>query len=447
MRARCAPPYVRAIGSVLAAAGLAAGVACSSSNAAPAPAADGSAAYSSSGAVGPGGSAGGGVFFVMDAGATIDASDSGPSCTGDGGPQTFTCTGSMSVARDVPSGAALPDGKVLVAGGWNGVNGILTSAEIYDPQTGSFTPTGAMGGGHLWGGWGAELPLLANGKVLVAGGLDTTGQLSPAAELYDPTAGTFSPTGPMQLGAISMSPVVLGDGSVLFIGGWDSVTPELPGWSYTGMGTATVERYYPSAGVFQSTGSLAEDRLFGCNVRLTNGDVLAIAGAQGPSESTVEHNVERYDPTAGLWSSVAIFTGAPFCAGAFVLPNRKVLLMGTGGLIGPTLPAPGVLLFDPDPDAGYAIGPTSNALAGFSPSFVQLGNGDVLAFGGTLNGAPTATAQVYDVEANAWKTVGNLNQPRQGAAGAFLLASGSVLVAGGTDENGVPLATAEIYRP
>jgi len=435
----------------LVAVALAVGPGCSaSSTATPAgPAADGGT-RAPPGIGGVGGtdaaafSGGGGALFA-DA-ATADASDSGPTCTGDGGPQTFTCTGSLSVARDVPAGAGLPDGTVLVSGGWNQASGVLTSAEIYEPLTGSFAPAGSMASGHLWGGWGAPLPVLPNGAVLVAGGLDASGQLSDTAELYDPSTRTFSTTGTMAVATISMNPVLLEDGSVLYVGGWDSVlsqtVSELPGWSYAGSGTAAVERYYPAQGVFRTTGSLAEDRLFGCNVRLPNGDVLAIAGAQGPT--TIEHGVEQYDVTGGRWTTIGSFTGAPFCAGAFALPNGKVLLTGTGGLIGATLAVPGVALFDP---AKGAIGPTMDATAGFSPVFVQLASGDVLALGGTLNGAPTATAQVYAVATNAWRTVGSLNQPRGGAVGAFLLASGAVLVVGGTDQNGAPLATAEIYHP
>jgi hypothetical protein len=253
-------------------------------------------------------------------------------------------------------------------------------------------------------------------------------------------------TGALQTPAISMSPVYLDDGTVLFIGGWNLVTSstaaELPGWSYAGNGTSAAQRYYPAIGEFHSTGSLAEDRLFGCNTRLSSGDVLAIAGAQGPAE--IENNVERYDPTEGEWTTIASFTGASFCASAYPLENGQVLLTGTGGLTEATLPVPGVLLFNP---VTNAIGPTTNALANYSPTFVRLANGDVLAFGGTLNGVPTATAQVYSPSTNAWMTVGNLNQPRGGAAGAFVLPSGDVLIVGGTDENGVPLATAEIYHP
>ena len=453
MQARAVFPLERAqaaVWLVLAGlAGVAPGLGCSSSGGsqpAPSTASEGGG----SGGKGPldaaGSSSSGGQIPAMDAPAGEDASDSGPSCSGDGGPGTFTCTGSLSVGRDAPLAAALPDGTVLVAGGWNGATGVLISAEIYDPVAGTFGPTGDMAGGHLWGGWGAALPALANGKVLVAGGLDVTGAVSSAAELYDPVARAFSNTGPMLFGAISMSPVVLDDGSVLFIGGWTSVTPqtaaELPGWSYAGGGTAEVQRYYPALGAFRKTGSLAEARLFGCNVRGSTGNVLAISGAQGPAD--VERNVEQYDVNVGLWSVVANFAGAQFCAGGFALPSGQMLLTGTGGLTSATLPVPGVLLFNP---VTNAIGPTTNALSSFSPAFVQLANGDVLAFGGTLNGAPTATAQVYGARTNSWRTVGSLNQPRGGAIGALLLSSGDVLVVGGADQNGIALATAEIYHP
>jgi N-acetylneuraminic acid mutarotase len=89
---------------------------------------------------------------------------------------------------------------------------------------------------------------------------------------------------------------------------------------------------------------------------------------------------------------------------------------------------------------------TKNAIANFSPNLVQLDNGDVLAFGGTLSGAPTAIAQLYSAATNTWSAVGSMTQARSGAVGAYLLASGDVLVVGGADESGVPLATAEIYH-
>lgn len=395
--------------------------------------------------------------FELLADAALDAADAvpdaaGPNCAADGGSGTFTCTGSMLVARDVPGGATLPDGKVLVAGGWNAQQGVLSSAELFDPAAGTFSPTGSMASGHLWAGWGAPWPLVES-KVLVVGGLDTTGALTGGAELYDPVAGTFgatgSLTGSLEGGAISMAPVVLDNGAPLFIGGWNEVSQttraQLPNWSYTGSGSSAVEIFEVDGGVFVPTGSLAEPRLFGCNVRYPGG-ALAIGGAQGPS--AIESNIERFDLEAGAWTSVGSLMAGTFCARAFVLPAGKVLLTGTGGLSGATVAIPGTLLLDFDGGAyAYSVELTKNALANYSPNLVQLANGDVLAFGGTLSGAPTAVAQVYDAGTNTWRTVGSLTQTRSGAVGAYLLASGDVLIAGGEDESGMPLATAEVYHP
>jgi hypothetical protein len=80
----------------------------------------------------------------------------------------------------------LDDGRVLIAHG-------DASAELYDPATGTFNPTGSMTTERV----GASSTRLADGRVLIAGGLVQGGTKTLAsAELYDPTRGTFSPTAP-----------------------------------------------------------------------------------------------------------------------------------------------------------------------------------------------------------------------------------------------------------
>ena len=91
---------------------------------------------------------------------------------------TFAATGSMTLARAYPTAAALPSGKVLVAGGTDG-SVALQAAETYDPATGIFTATGAMHRARQ----GHTAATLANGKVLVAGGTDGSSPLA-SAELY-----------------------------------------------------------------------------------------------------------------------------------------------------------------------------------------------------------------------------------------------------------------------
>ncbi|HEX9539969.1 MAG TPA: kelch repeat-containing protein [Streptosporangiaceae bacterium] len=57
---------------------------------------------------------------------------------------TFTTTASMSTARTNDTATLLPNGEVLVAGGAFGGTPTLTSAELYNPATGTWTPTGSM---------------------------------------------------------------------------------------------------------------------------------------------------------------------------------------------------------------------------------------------------------------------------------------------------------------
>ena len=77
---------------------------------------------------------------------------------------SFTTTGSLNTARYFHTATLLPSGKVLVAGGYNG--SILSSAELYDPATGMWTPTT---GPMINARDGHTATLLPNGKVLVAG--------------------------------------------------------------------------------------------------------------------------------------------------------------------------------------------------------------------------------------------------------------------------------------
>ena len=104
--------------------------------------------------------------------------------------QTFTFTGSMNVARDSHTATRLDDGRVLIAGGEDSSANPLASAELYDPATGTFSLTGSMSEPRLY----HTATLLMDGKVLIAGGLNSSGTLANA-EVYDPASGTFSSGG------------------------------------------------------------------------------------------------------------------------------------------------------------------------------------------------------------------------------------------------------------
>jgi N-acetylneuraminic acid mutarotase len=133
---------------------------------------------------------------------------------------------SMSVGRSGPTVAALPGGDVLVAGGATGGYGeaqILSSAELYDPSTNSWSATASMSVGRV----AAASARLPSGNVLVAGGINAVnpGNGNPtapplaSAEIYSPASRSWSVVPDMSAGRSEAAAVLLPSGKVLVVGG------------------------------------------------------------------------------------------------------------------------------------------------------------------------------------------------------------------------------------
>jgi Serine/threonine protein kinase len=123
--------------------------------------------------------------------------------------------GSMSVPRSAQSAALLPNGSVLVAGGWsNGLQDGTASVDVYVPGAG-WTNAAGMPGGHCQ----ARMVTLLDGRLLEIGGNDVKDDTTIAVELFDPDSGTWQRTGSLQQPLYWPAAVVLRDGRVLVAGG------------------------------------------------------------------------------------------------------------------------------------------------------------------------------------------------------------------------------------
>jgi hypothetical protein len=101
-------------------------------------------------------------------------------------------------------------------GGDDDSGSALSSAEIYDPASGTFSSTGPLGTSRTY----HAAALLTDGSVLISGGAESyEGNTRASAELYDPGTGTFSPTGSMTVARSYQTATVLSDGTVLVVAG------------------------------------------------------------------------------------------------------------------------------------------------------------------------------------------------------------------------------------
>src|SRR5262249_37487956 len=94
----------------------------------------------------------------------------------------FSLTGNMTAGRSMHAATLLADGRVLIAGGADG-SGYISAAEIYDPASGVFTATGQSIEPRAFGTTSILLP---NGKVLIVGGYGPDWDGVKRTELYDP---------------------------------------------------------------------------------------------------------------------------------------------------------------------------------------------------------------------------------------------------------------------
>ena len=348
---------------------------------------------------------------------------------------TFTPTGSMAVPRQFHTASLLPDGKVLIAGGisfGNGPTSTWSSAEIYDPSTGTSTSTGDMTSPRAR----HTATLLPNGQVLIVGGSTT--------DLYDPAMGAFHAAGRTIVPRSGHTATLLNNGEVLIAGGSSGVSAEL---------------YDPATGTFTPTGDMTEPGADTATL-LPNGKVLITRSTQ----LFEENHADIYDPATGTFSRtgdlIDASTSDHYLAipgqnpSAILLTNGKVLV--AGGAHGDFLSDSAEIY---DAAAGvFSVTGTMTAPIGYWQAAVLLPEGKVLIAGESpdvpcgmiMIGFPsTGTcpgyAELYD------SVTGTFSGPMVSLAeeghAATLLPDGTVLLSGGFRCCGITIAGAEIYHP
>ncbi len=319
---------------------------------------------------------------------------------------TFGPANPMSTARSQHTATFLPNGKLLVAGGEGDFPAVFTSAELYDPVSGTWSSTGSMANARA----GHTANLLLNGKVLVSGGVANSPAVF-ATELYDPSTGNWSTTGSIAHPRQNHTSTLLLNGKVLLVGGLDTNANSL----------ASCELYDPATGIWSATGSLHTPRYYGIATLLPNGQVLVTGGSD---RTNFLFSAELYDPVAGTWSTTVSMLNFRFGPTANLLPSGKVFVTGDG------VGNPSIYIPNPT-NASWAEvpgpDPPSKATSTLLPS------GNVLITGGSF-GIPTASASVYiPPDTGSWSTnSGFFSSPREFPS-ATLLSNGKVLLAGGDD--------------
>lgn len=251
---------------------------------------------------------------------------------------TWSATGSMTTARSGHTATLLDDGTVLVAGSWgpDDVANAEASAELYDPDTGTWSATGSMTELR----YGHTATLMADGTVLVAGGVPS----NLTAEIYDPVTGTWRATEDMPQPHANHTATLLRDGRVLVVGGERMGIPDR-GLSADESLRMAADLYDPRTERWSAAGIMTEWRLYHAATLLPDGRVLVTGGWAG--EDGDRATAEVYDPETGEWSAGGKLIAPRAGHSATLLPDGRVLLAGGeyGGR--PLEPLPTAELYDP----------------------------------------------------------------------------------------------------
>jgi N-acetylneuraminic acid mutarotase len=336
--------------------------------------------------------------------------------------------GQLNTGRYQHTATLMASGRILIAGGTDSTGFATSSEELYDYPHGTCTLTGSVVGSD-GPRYAHAATLLTDGNVLVTGGRTTgSSPVLQTAQIYNSVQGMWIPAASMTTQRYDHKMTLLPNGLVLAAGGWNSDI------------LSSAELFDGNS--WTPTGAMNTPRSHNTQTLLANGKVL-VAGGYNDSSDTFLNTAELYNPTVGTWTYTAYPMITPrYYHTATLLPNGKVLVAGGAYYDSSKAIVPinntNVEIYDP------ATGKWTPAKSLTKPRYghraTLLPNGKVLVSGGYNNG-PANTSELYDPASGEWTTT-PMNTPRNGHT-ATLLLNGKVLVTGG-DSTG---QSCELYDP
>src|ERR1035437_2914951 len=341
---------------------------------------------------------------------------------------SWVTNSSMLMARLEHTATLLPNGQVLVTGGYNSHNGSLTNVDIYDPST----QTWSLNAGMQTARYRHTATLLTNGQVLVAGGISG----GSSCELFDPASGTWTNTGSLNVGRYDHIATLLKNGQVLVAGGSDN----------NAFTITNAEIYDPNTRVWTAVNGMSVPRSLPSATLLPNGMVLVAGGGAASISAIYYSSAEIYDPSPGRWIGTRSMATPRVRHSATLLLNGKVLV--AGGQNGARPPAHPTLssaeLYDPATGKWTPASDMNFPRSWFTATLLP--SGRVLAAGGQDFGYYN-NAEVYDPMADAWTLTSNSMNRAHADHVATRLSNGTILVTGGYNATNGYLINTELYYP
>lgn len=345
-----------------------------------------------------------------------------------GGPladgQSIQHVATLHTARSVHTATTLPSGQVLVVGGMAEGGGSLASVELFDPARQAVQELSSLAGRRA----SHTATLLPDGRVLIAGGFD--GEYLASLEVYEPSTRRFRPAGSLTEGRSGHTATLLSDGRVLFVGGVGR------GWTFL----ESAELFDPETGRSEPVGSMSVPRESHTATLLADGRVLIIGGHAGRRQNmTVYASSEVFSPRSGRFKAAGTLVTARHKHDAIRLGDGRVLVIG-GADHTDRLHYASTEIYDPRSttfDRGPSMAHRRYKIAGTS---VLLPDGDVLVTSGAR------AAEFLDLGDRTFREVPGRFPDAYRFAAVTTLPGGEVLIAGGYSDGNRNTSGIWLYR-